>query len=270
MKNFSISVIVTTYNRPDALGMVLKALAQQTDQSFEVIIADDGSKAETLKIISQLKETLNYTLRHCWQADLGFRAAKCRNRAASLAKGEYLIFIDGDCIPPKNFIARHRNLAEAGWFVVGNRILLSKEFSPKVIEQNIPVSQWSTGRWLFSKLKGQCNRYLPIIKFPLGKLRKIKPSRWKGAKTCNLGLWKMDLLQINGFDEAYQGWGYEDSDLVIRLMNAGIYRKSGHFAAPVFHLWHPENDRLNTENNLKRLHALQHSKTTQPSLGIKK
>ena len=100
----SISVVVTTFNRPDALHLVLAALTQQTLLPNEVIIADDGSTEETRQLIVQLKTTLNYPIKHVWQADEGFRAAKIRNQAVLQANYDYLIFLDGDCVPFPDFI----------------------------------------------------------------------------------------------------------------------------------------------------------------------
>src|ERR1700730_11552217 len=129
-----ISVIVTTYNWPAALERVLIALSHQSDQvAFEVIVADDGSTKETADLIGHLQKSLPYDLQHCWQPDIGFRAAKIRNQAAALARGQYLIFIDGDCIPPSSFIARHQQLAQRGCFVVGNRILLSPGYTEQIV-----------------------------------------------------------------------------------------------------------------------------------------
>lgn len=257
-----LSIIVTTYNRPEALQMVLQSLAQQkTSITFEVIIADDGSTETTKQLIQNLQPTLPYPLQHIWQPDDGFQAAKIRNKAVACAQGTYLIFLDGDCIPVSTFVTQHLQLAEKKYFVVGNRILLSKIFTKKILEQNLNIRQWSLLRWFYARLKRQCNRVLPLLYFlPHHTWRKRWPQRWQGAKTCNLALWKQDFIRVNGFDERYQGWGYEDSDLVIRLIHAGILRKQGHFAGiPVWHLWHAENDRTQEIANLKRLQNMRNS-----------
>lgn len=258
MSKPNASIIVTTYNRPDALAMVLRAFASQTVRNFEVIIADDGSQLATTQLIAEIQPELNYPLLHVWQPDEGFRAAMIRNKAVAVARADYLIFIDGDSIPRPDFVRQHCACAEPGYFVVGNRVLLNENFTQAILREHTPIYHWSLWRWLWLRIQGQCNRISPLISLPLGGLRKMNQS-WKGAKTCNLALWRADFLNVNGFDEAYTGWGYEDSDLVIRLLKSGVMRKEGRFALPVFHLWHPEADRALSEANYQRL--LTHAET---------
>ena len=86
--------------------------------------------------------------------------------------------------------------------------------------------------------------------------------------TCNLSAWRGDLLQINGFDESYSGWGLEDSDLVIRLLRSGVNHKSARFAAPVLHLWHGNHDRGGLAENRQRLQELLHSERISAEQGV--
>jgi len=260
-----ISVIVTTYNRPDALGLVLQALAAQTKQHFEVIIADDGSSDSTAELINELRPQLPYSLQHIWQEDKGFRAAMARNRAVLAAKGHYLIFLDGDCIPQTDFIAAHAQLAEKGCFVAGNRILLSKKFTAQL---KSPIWTWHTRQWLLPYLRRDINRLLPLIRLPERLLRKRYKQKWQGAKTCNLAIWREDFITINGFDESFQGLGHEDAELVVRLLRSGVQRKEGRFAVPVLHLWHPEEDRSNEKDNRQRLEQILRSTKKVAELGI--
>ncbi len=124
-----ISVIISTYNWPDALQCVLNALKHQNDQNFEILIADDGSNDKTKDVITRFSKLSSIPITHVWQEDCGFRAAAIRNKAVIQAKGEYLVFIDGDCITLPSFIQQHRFLAEKNFFVSGNRILLSEKAS---------------------------------------------------------------------------------------------------------------------------------------------
>jgi glycosyltransferase involved in cell wall biosynthesis len=264
----SLSVIITTYNRSNALRLILESLENQTDKDFEVIVADDGSTSETGEAIAQLQKIMPYSLRHYWQPDQGFRAAKARNQAAVKSNGTYLIFLDGDCVPSTTFIARHRKLAETGFFVVGNRLLLSKTYTEQVLDQQLAIYNWTFYQWLKLRAQKACNRILPVIYFPFYSVCKHNSKRWQGAKTCNLAIWKTDFLNVNGFEEAYEGWGYEDSDLVIRLIRTGVLRKNGHFSVPVFHLWHPENDRSTTPENLERLKQIQNSTEIRAKCGV--
>lgn len=265
-----ITVIVTTYNRPDALSYVLSALSTQGDLNFNVIVADDGSSSETEQTVKKIQSTSPYDLHHVWQADQGFRAAQIRNQAVLAATGDYLIFIDGDSVPLKNFIARHRRLAERGWFVAGSRVLLSAAFTTEVLSKQLILQNFGLKQWLKLWVNKKINRWISTLSLPLGVLRKVRPTKWQTVKTCNLAVWRQDLLSINGFDEAYTGWGYEDSDLVIRLLRRGIKYKSGYFATPVFHLWHSENDRSQEQSNLQRLNKLRKSNAIMATKGLYK
>ena len=263
-----LAVILTTYNRPDALAAVLEGYFAQRDKDFELIVADDGSTAETRRLIEDSARRAPFPLRHVWQEDRGFRAGAARNRALAATAADYVVFSDGDCVPPPEFVARHRALAEPGYFVAGNRILLSPRLTREVLSARLPIHLWTHGTWLGAWLKRDVNRLLPLLTLPDGALRKRSPSRWEGVKTCNLAAWRADLARVNGFDESYSGWGLEDSDLVIRLMHAGVKHKSARFAAPVFHLWHDEWDRSRLPENQRRLDEILASQRIEASVGL--
>jgi glycosyltransferase involved in cell wall biosynthesis len=254
------AVVITTYNRPDALAAVLEGFLRQTDPHFELVVADDGSTAETRAVVQQFQAQAAFPLLHVWQEDLGFRAAAARNRALMATAAEYVIFTDGDCIPGPGFVAAHKQLAQPGRFLAGNRVLVSEAFTRELLARHLPVHTWSRWRWWVSRLRGQINRWAPLIRLPDGAFRSWQAQRWQGVKTCNLSAWRADLLRINGFDEAYSGWGMEDSDLVVRLLHAGVCHKSARFATPVFHLWHRENDRSRLPENQQRLQELLHAR----------
>lgn len=255
-----IAVIVTTYNRPDALALALDGYLAQTDCDFELVIADDGSTIDTANIITQYKDKKLIPIRHVWQEDKGFRAAAIRNRAITETSADYIIFSDGDCVPLPDFVRQHRGLAEEAWFVAGSRILLSPSFTLHVLQEQIPVYSWTMSQWIAARMKRDINRLSPLISLPLGNLlRKVTPNSWNSVMTCNVAAWREDLIKVNGFDEAYVGWGLEDSDLVIRLLHAKIRRKSARFSSPVLHLWHQENDRQRLIENRQRLDDLMRS-----------
>jgi glycosyltransferase involved in cell wall biosynthesis len=251
-----ISVIVTTYNRPKALEQVLKGLFQQTRLPGEIVVADDGSTRSTNDLVTTLQEKSPCPLAHSWQPDEGFRAAAARNRAAALTTGDYILFLDDDCIPLPHHIQRHELLARPGWFVAGNRILLARKLTREIEHNEVAITHWSIPQWLLARLRGQVNRLAPLIdRHHEGAWREHHPGKWEGVKTCNLGVWRNDFLLVNGFDEDYQGWGHEDADLAVRLIKAGITRRDGRFAVPVLHLWHPVHDRTLETDNRKRLQA---------------
>lgn len=248
-----ISVIVTTYNWPEALAACLQSLEDQEDRNFEIIVADDGSGEATRRLIASHIKSSASCIRHVYHEDKGFRAGTIRNKAVAVSRGEYLLFLDGDCVTFPDFIARHRRLAETGYFVPGNRILISERFTPRVLEQNLLLHRQSPLFFLKHWLKRDINRLLPLFDLPFERWRYRQPQSWQKAMTCNLGVWKQDFISANGFDEVFEGWGYEDSDLVIRLIHLGIKRKEGRFAAPVLHLWHRQNDRSQHDANYRRL-----------------
>jgi glycosyltransferase involved in cell wall biosynthesis len=263
-----ISLIVTTYNRTDALQAVLAALARQTDREFEVVVADDGSGPSTGALIEHLRSRLGVPLDHVWQVDCGFRAAEIRNRAILASRGDYCIFLDGDCIARSDFIASHRKLAEPGWFVTGNRVLLSPAVTDAVLRDHLQPEIWPGTQWVRQRLRGGVNRLAAVLKLPLGPLRKLPARQWQGARSCNLAVWRADLDRVDGFDASFRGWGREDSDLLIRLMHSGARRKDGRFATGVIHLWHPEADRAQLPANDALLQAVLSSKRVRAQRGL--
>jgi glycosyltransferase involved in cell wall biosynthesis len=264
-----LAVVITTYNWPTALEAVLAGYLSQQRAPDELLIADDGSRDETRTVIEAFQATAPFTVKHIWHPDEGFRAGAIRNRAIEAAEADYIVFTDGDCIPAPWFLAQHEQLAEAGWFLSGNRVLLSESFSKRVLEEKLPVEVWTWAQWFAARREGSINRLLPLCRLPLGRHYRHRTARqWEGAKTCNLSAWKADLLAVNGFDEDYTGWGMEDSDLVLRLIRNGVFHKDARFAAPVFHLWHPENSRDQLEENQRRLKQLIETDRIQARIGI--
>jgi glycosyltransferase involved in cell wall biosynthesis len=244
---------VTTYDREDALDAVLRALDGQTDRNFEIIVADDGSRPDTAGVIEKWASRLAVPLKHVRHEHDGFRGGEIRNRGIRASAGQSCIFLDGDCMPRADFIAAHRALAEPGWFVTGNRILLSRQLTEAVLAQALPAERWDFATLLGQRLRGGVNRLLPALRLRLGPLRKFRRGSWVNAQTCNLAVARRDLDRVDGFDASYTGWGLEDSDLVVRLLHAGVRRKDGRFATGVLHLWHAPNDRSQLPANRARL-----------------
>ncbi len=265
----TISVVITTYNRPDALAAVVRACFMQNDKNFEIIIADDGSTANTRNLVQQLSQDAPVPLRHVWQPDQGFRAAMARNRGTLAAQGEYIVFLDGDCIPQRDFIARHRALSEPGCLVSGSRILMSERLTRRVLEEGISVPATGAATRLAWRLHGDLNKTLQLgLRWPdLGRVR--RGFSWRRIKSCNLAVWRSDLERVNGFDESFTGWGHEDSDLVVRLFHAGVKRKDGAFATEVFHLWHREAQRDQESSNRQVVLERAENKVTQATVGLR-
>ena len=249
-----ISLIVTTYNRSDALLAVLRALQLQRDRGFEVIVADDGSTAEHVQRLQAAAPGLDLDLTHAWQADVGFTAAAALNLGVRQALGDYLVFLDGDCLPLPDFVARHRGLARPGCLVNGSRVLLSPELSAQALRQGLQLPAMPWGWWLRQRLRGGCNKWAGLrLRWPAA-LRRARPQfRWKGIRSCNLGTWLSDYQAVDGFDEVFDGWGHEDADLVLRLQRHGCARIDGFWATEVLHLWHAEAARDGQGHNLERV-----------------
>jgi glycosyltransferase involved in cell wall biosynthesis len=263
-----ISVIVTTYDRENALDAVLRGLGRQTDRDFEVVVADDGSGEGTRALIQRHAARRDLALKHVWQDDRGFRAGAARNRAILASGGTYCIFLDGDCIPRPDFVAVHRQLAEPGWFVTGNRILMARDLTEDVLAEGRRPEDWGFYEWLALRRTGRINRLAPLLALALGPLRKLRPRAWRGARSCNLAVWRSDLDRVDGFDVTYSGWGLEDSDLLIRLIHSGVRRKDGNFATGVLHLWHAESDRSLLPENQRRLDAIARADRVRAVAGL--
>jgi len=263
-----ISVVVSTYNREDALSAVLRSLARQSDRDFEVLVADDGSGVATARVVGDWATRMPVPLRHVWHADHGFRLAEIRNRAIRASAGAYCVFLDGDCITRSDFVAGHRRLAERGWFVTGNRILLSSELTERILRVGLEPEQWRLAEWLAERANRHVNRFAPLLDLPLGSLRRLQARRWRGARGSNMGFWRADLDKVDGFDAAYSGWGREDSDIFIRMIRAGVLRKDGRFATGVLHLWHPEADRARLAENERMLADVADSSRVRAKQGL--
>jgi len=201
-----ISVIVTTYNWPEALTAVLRGLRDQEDRNFQVVVAEDGFDHRTRDVISQT-HSHGLQVKHVRHEDQGFRLAEIRNRAMLASEGEYLIFLDGDCIPRPSFVAAHRRIAEPGHFVVGNRVLLREKMTQRVLSENLAPEYRGVPYWFLMRWLRRCNRVAPMITLPLGPLRRNVKQSWQRAMGCNVGAWRADVERVNGVDSSLCGWG---------------------------------------------------------------
>jgi len=205
-----LSVVVTTYNRPDALRAVLRGLAAQDDVCFEVIVADDGSAPATADMLrafaAEPRARGLVRLLHAWQPDDGFRASAARNMAVATSVGAYLVFLDGDCVPRPDYLSRHRLLAEPGFMVSGSRVLLSESLTARVLaDPASAVHAHGLGWWLAQRLRGGTNKVLPLLRMPDGRLRHYRSVEWRRIKSCNLAVWRSDFEAVDGFDERFVG-----------------------------------------------------------------
>lgn len=253
-----ISLIISTYNRPEALRLSLMSAKVQTRIPDEVIIADDGSKENTRELIKNFAKDFPCPILHAWQEDKGFRLAESRNNALRMAHGDYIVFIDGDIIMERHFIADHERLAEKGYFVIGSRASLKNKLTLKLIkEKKINISFYTKG-----VRRKENALWLPFLTFWTKNLYHKRRFYGRGA---NMAMWFEDLRKVNGFDQELIGYGYEDFDLFNRLFNIGLKRKYAKFQAIEYHLFH-EKDSICNENER---HFLKDMKRTRCKKGLK-
>ncbi len=250
---FSTGTIVSTYNDPTGLESCLLGLCRQSVMPKMIYIADDGSGQSTRFVVQRFSDHL--PIRHVWHKDDGFRLSEIRNKAIANSEEDYLIFLDGDSVPHRHFIADHQRYARPGTVVLGQRcsilgyhgyilpktpsalLLISLFFKGRILNDNRRF-----GDSLTMKFKG----LLKGIRLPLAILRHCSPKETRGG---NLAVWRKDLLNINGFNETFRGWGHEDIDFVMRLQKAGIVPRQLIFAGVCYHIDHP----INMENEANEL-----------------
>jgi glycosyltransferase involved in cell wall biosynthesis len=225
------SLVITTYNWKEALDLVLRSVARQSELPDEVIVADDGSRADTAEAVNAWKQQLSIPLIYVWQEDIGFRLARSRNRAVAAASGEYIIMIDGDMVLHRHFIADHKRAAMVGYFIQGVRLIARQETGKKMLSESIlDLNFFSRG--IDRRRHTIRNRLFSWLVY-----QHVRTDQ-QSIRGCNQAFWKADLLRVNGFDERMQGYGKEDNELVARLCNAGIRRRNLKFAALAIHLYH--------------------------------
>jgi GT2 family glycosyltransferase len=262
-----VSVVISTFNRSDALLSVLDALTCQSDRHFEVIVADDGSRPEHIHALHQSTAAKLLGVTHVWHPDLGFTLTKIRNRGVAASNGNYLIFLDGDCVPEVDFIARHKGLAEAGCFVSGSRVLLSQALSRRVTQGRESIVGRSSVYWIKQRFLGNTNKLTGLVRLPDWRGRLDNGVPWTRVRGCNMAFWRSDFEKVDGFDESFSGWGHEDADFILRLHHAGVLRKNGFCATEVFHLWHKEAVRTKASQNADTVAQRALTDITLPTLG---
>lgn len=255
-----LSLIITTYNWPEALSLVLESVRFQSIPPNEIIIADDGSTNKTKDLIKNFNEEFFMEIIHSWHADMGFRAARARNNAILKSNGDYIVLIDGDTILHPKFIENHINSAEPGYFVQGTRALLSIDASKKAIEEKIMT-------FPFYKFEMSNKKNAIYSKF-LSANFSTKKNHIRGIKSCNMAFYRSDFINVNGFNNDFEGWGREDSEFIVRLLNNGVKRKNVRFSAIQYHLWHNENTRLSLRKNDEMLKDSIENKTKWCENGI--
>jgi glycosyltransferase involved in cell wall biosynthesis len=238
-KQKDISLIISTYNWPKALKLVLNSVFKQSVLPNEIIIADDGSTQETETLIYSYSKQINIPILHIWHEDKGFRKSIILNKAINAAHGDYIVQIDGDTILHKHFIKDHKLNRATNTFLFGSRVSLNEKLTTKLLNSsNFRIHYFTKG------LKKR-NR---LIRIPLYKLLlKKQNNNSKKLRGCNISYWKKDAIAINGYNESFQGWGYEDFEFVQRLINNNVYGKRLKHTAIQYHLYHHQAPKGDTQ-----------------------
>jgi len=258
------SLIISTYNWPEALTSCLKSIVQQKLLPDEVLIADDGSEKRTAEIIAAFKKQVSFPVKHIWQPDEGFRLAAIRNKTIAAATGEYIIQVDGDMILHPYFIKDHVAFAKSGTFVRASRIYLDSNLSEKLLRSgSVDINLIN---------KGVSNKssafHLPLI-WPMFETKyKNKGNERYEIHGCNMAFWREDAIQVNGYNEDFSGWGPEDKEFIVRLLNIGLKKRFIKMGAIAFHLFHLERVRDSLAANEQLLKQAIQSHATNCKVGI--
>lgn len=238
MQTAPISVIISTYNAEEWLEKVLWGYENQTFRDFEVVIADDGSRAATKNLIDEMKTKVTYPIIHVWQEDEGFQKSRILNKAIVATGFDYILMSDGDCIPRKDFLAVHAEYREKGYFLSGGYFMLPMNISKLITKEDIEKENCFDLDWLLKNgLKNSFKNNKLTAKGGKAKLlNKLTPTgaTWNGH---NASGWKADILAVNGMNEQMQ-YGGQDRELGERLFNYGIKSKQIRYSAICVHLDH--------------------------------
>ncbi|MGG6462227.1 glycosyltransferase family 2 protein [Solilutibacter silvestris] len=230
------TLLVTTYNWPQALQAVLASVRRQATLPDEVVIADDGSREDTRELLLREARDFPTALRHVWQEDRGFRAASSRNRALAASRGDYIVMIDGDMVLHPDFVADHLALAQVGGFLQGGRIQATTAWTKRLLDGATPRFHPFVDAD-FHAQHGD-DRHHAIHNLALARKKAESRNAGSTVMSCNLSAWRKDIVAANGFDERMEGYGSEDLELDLRLRNAGLRRRRLKFAGLAIHLMH--------------------------------
>jgi len=238
------SLIICTYNWPEALALVLSSTILQSELPDEIIIADDGSDGRTSKVIKAFSKKTAVPIIHSWQSDKGCRIPHSRNRAIARSCSEYIIMIDGDTVLHLDFIKDHKKAATKGVYIQGSRVLLQESYTENLLKKNV----FQSPNFFSNDAKNKLNMLRsPFISFLFKSIKNQKLNRIRG---CNYSVYKEDILKVNGFNEEIKTWGREDSEFVQRLFNCGYKKIHLKFSGIQYHLYHKEGSHSQKNNDI--------------------
>ena len=264
------SVILSTYNEPEWLEKVLWGYSAQEESDFEVVVADDGSGPETKQVLQAMQSKANLQIKHVWHPDIDFRKTIILNKATIAAESNYLIYSDGDCIPPKDFIRTHLRLRRPGRFLSGGIIRMPMSLSKQLSSQDIIDNRINSLRWLIQNGLPLNKKALLLFKRPIlsSLMDRITPTRasWNGH---NSSAWREDVIAANGYDERMK-YGGLDRELGERLINSGIRPIQIRHRSSCLHLNHakPWNTQENWQRNFQIRRETRRLSRTRTEFGI--
>lgn len=264
-----ISVIISTFNRPEYLELALRGYAIQTDRNFDIVIADDGSDDDTADVIAAGRAD-GLSIMHVWHEHQGFRKSLILNRAIVAAPGDYLLFTDGDCIPRADLIATHRRLARPGCYIAGGYLKLPAQLSSEIDFDDIDSQRVTDLAWLKSRGWRPGRKALRLVgSRRLAAVLDIVTPTAADFQGNNAATWRDAILAVNGF-ECEMGYGGLDQALGFRLQNAGIRGVQARYRAITMHLHHerPYRDTDVVRRNRQIMARIRRSGESRARLGI--
>ncbi len=243
---YNATLIISVYKKIKELGLILSSLEKQSYRNkYEILIADDGSGEEMHKFIMQTGKKLALDLKLVTHEDIGFRKNKILNECIKNAKSDYLIFIDGDCLPHYHFVRAHIKYQKPKTVLCGRRVILGKKISEGILKSYVKHKSFEI---TFSKLlldsvrsKNASVHVEEAIYIENEQARNFINAKRTNLLGCNFSIPKSLIEKVNGFDEDYTGPGIgEDTDLEYRLRLISANFESLRNLAIVYHLYHPK------------------------------
>jgi len=254
------ALVIVTYNWKEALYLVLQSIKIQSILPDEIVIADDGSREDTKQVIDEFRAEISVPIKHIWQEDLGYNKTRIVNKAIAATTADYIIQIDGDCILSKTLIEDHIKNAQENTYLYGTRANILPQYVDKIFE---------TKKISFNFFSKEIKNKTRTLRIPLfAKLYKPHSGVSDKVRGCNYSFMKKDFMEINGYSEDFEGWGLDDSDLVIRLNNKGVKGRRLRYIGVVFHIYHKPSSRNTVNVKEKALQDYIKNKTIRCIKGV--
>ncbi len=256
----AVSLVVSVYNRANVVRLFLAAVNRQSFKDYEVIIADDGSGPAVKEVVEESRKLYHFPIVHLWHEDSGWRKNRILNSAIRTSKSEYLVFVDGDCLPGKDFLLDHWSEREESRALLGRRVEMSERWARALTLERVASGRFERigVRELVDGLRGKALRLEDGIRIRNRLLRNLSIRKADRILGSNFSLHKKDIVAINGFDESYDGPGHgEDSDIQYRLSLIGVTGKSLRNLAVQYHVHHSRT--IPSDKSLKRFEEVKRS-----------